>query len=103
MPLRDRLERWLGLGVALTPRAVQVGGRDPRLERRPLRSTPGARLRVFSDGSGPAHRAIGACLLAGAEVEIVPTGGPPAVTLDGAPLEGDALLRHLRAIRGAAR
>ena len=117
MPLRDhlknhleqRLERWLGLGVALTPRAVQVGQRAPGAEIRPLRSTPGARLRVCTDGSGPAHRALAACLLAGVDVEIIEviqakdSVTPPSVTLDGAPLSGDDLLRYLRAAQRRTR
>ena len=90
MGLRDRFERLIGLGISDDPRRVAVKSRQARPAARALRSVPGARLVVQTDGSGPMERALGACLLAGMEVEI--REGAPEIRWDGAVITPDDLL-----------
>jgi hypothetical protein len=95
MGIRDRFERLIGLGISDDPRRVTVGSRQKRPEVRALRSVPGARLTVQTDGSGPMQRALSACLLAKIEVEI--REGEPEVRWDGKAITLDELLTRLQA------
>lgn len=95
MGIRDRFERLIGLGISDDPRRVAVGSRQKRPETRALRSVPGARLTIQTDGSGPMQRALGACLLAGVDVEI--REGAPEIRRDGAAITPDELLARLQA------
>ena len=95
MPLRDWVERRLGLGMADEPRRVAVEARRKR-EDRVVRSTPGARVRLVRDGrDGEVQRALVWCVREGVEVELAE--GPAAILLDGAPVTVEELRRALSA------
>lgn len=89
MPLRDRLDRALGLGPSDEPRPLAVEARR-RVTVRPVVSTPGARVRLSRDGwDGDVSRVLLMCHRRGVSVELV--DGPSGIWLDGSPISAEDL------------
>lgn len=100
MPLRDRLERALGLGRSDDPRPVAVGGVSGGAVERPLTSTPGARVRVVRDrADGPTGRLLVALHRRGVPFELLDAGpdAPAGVWIDGRPTTPDEARARLTA------
>ena len=93
MSLRSRLDRALGLGPSDEPRPIAVEARR-RAEVRPVVSTPGARIRLVTDGwSGELGRVSLVCHRRNIPVERLT--GQHMLTFDGVEVTAEELLRRL--------
>jgi hypothetical protein len=100
MPLRDRIERALGLARSDDPRPVTVGAMHASVAERPLTSTPGARVRIVRDpADGPTGRLLVALHRRGVPFELLPAGPEhaPGVWIDGQPTTPDDARARLTA------